>query len=79
LDGKCILKHDFEGKVLGWVEVTGGRERRHKQLMDNLMGKEWILDNKRGSTRSQFVENSQWNWLWMCRKANCIINELINE
>jgi hypothetical protein len=24
-----------EGKIQGWIEVTGGRERRWKQLLDD--------------------------------------------
>jgi hypothetical protein len=27
----CLLKHVFEGKIEGSIEVTGGRGRRRKQ------------------------------------------------
>jgi hypothetical protein len=28
-----------------------------------------ILEIERGSSRSHYVENSIWNWLWTCRKT----------
>jgi hypothetical protein len=30
----CFLKHLIEGKIVGRIEVTGRRGRRHKQLLD---------------------------------------------
>jgi hypothetical protein len=35
----CLLKHSFEGKIEGRIEVTGRRGRRHKQLLDDLKEK----------------------------------------
>jgi hypothetical protein len=35
----CLLKHVIEGKIEGRIEVTGRRERRHKQLLDDLKEK----------------------------------------
>jgi len=32
----CRLKHCIEGELDGRIEVTGGRGRRHKQLLDDL-------------------------------------------
>jgi hypothetical protein len=32
----CLLKHVIEGKLEGRIEVTGRRERRRKQLLDDL-------------------------------------------
>jgi hypothetical protein len=32
----CLLKHVIEGKIEGRIEVTGRRERRCKQLLDDL-------------------------------------------
>ena len=32
----CLLKHVIEGKMEGMVEVTGKKERRRKQLPDDL-------------------------------------------
>jgi hypothetical protein len=32
----CLLKHGIEGKTEGRMEVTGRRERRRKQLLDDL-------------------------------------------
>jgi hypothetical protein len=34
----CLLKHDFEGKIEGRIEVTARRGRRSKQLLDDLKG-----------------------------------------
>jgi hypothetical protein len=31
-----LLKHVIEGKIEGRIEVTGRRDRRHKQLLDDL-------------------------------------------
>ena len=36
LCGNCLLKQGIEGKVEGLIEVTGRRERRLKQLLDDL-------------------------------------------
>jgi hypothetical protein len=35
----CLLKHMIEGKIEGRIEVTGRRERRCKQLLDDLREK----------------------------------------
>jgi hypothetical protein len=32
----CLLKHVIKGKIEGRIEMTGRRERRRKQLLDNL-------------------------------------------
>jgi hypothetical protein len=32
----CFLKHVIEGRTEGRIEVTGRRERRRKQLLDDL-------------------------------------------
>ena len=36
---KCLLELVIEGKTQGMLEVTGRRERRRKQLLDDLKGK----------------------------------------
>jgi hypothetical protein len=53
----CLLKHVIEGRVEGRIEVTGRRERRRKQLLDDLKGKR-ILAIESGITRWHSVENS---------------------
>jgi hypothetical protein len=35
----CLLKHVIEGKLEGRIEITGRRERRCKQLLDDLKEK----------------------------------------
>jgi hypothetical protein len=32
----CLLKHVIEGKIEGRTEMTGRRERRRKQLLDDV-------------------------------------------
>ena len=32
----CLIQQIVEGKVKGWVEVTGRRGRRRKKLLDDL-------------------------------------------
>jgi hypothetical protein len=36
LHGNCFLNLVIEGKIERRIEVTGRRERRHKQLLDDL-------------------------------------------
>jgi hypothetical protein len=36
LCGKCLLRHFIERKIDVGIEVTGRRESRRKQLLDNL-------------------------------------------
>jgi hypothetical protein len=35
----CLLKHVIEGKLEGRIEMTGGRGRRRKQLLDDFQEK----------------------------------------
>ena len=44
---KCPLFNVIEGKVEGRIEVTGRRERRHKQLLDELQKNTGYLKLKR--------------------------------
>jgi hypothetical protein len=41
----CLLKYVIEGKIAGRIEVTGRRERRRKQLLEDLKKKKgyWKL------------------------------------
>jgi len=32
----CLLQHVIEGKIKGWIEVTGRRGRRRRKLLDDL-------------------------------------------
>jgi hypothetical protein len=41
LCSNCLLKHTIEEKIEEGLEVTGGRGRRHKQLLD-------VLKERRG-------------------------------
>jgi hypothetical protein len=36
---KCLLKHVFEGKIYGIIELMGRRRRRCKQLLDDVKEK----------------------------------------
>jgi hypothetical protein len=56
--------------------MMGRRGRRSKQLLDDLKGKEKILEIERGSTRSHCVENLLWKSLRTCRKTDCRIKRL---
>jgi hypothetical protein len=53
----CLLKRVIEEKIEGRIDVTGRRGIRCKQLLDDLKGKERILEIKTRDTRSQPVEN----------------------
>ena len=67
----CPLKHVFEGKIEGRIDVTGRRRRRCKQLLDDLEEtRGYLLYIARGSTSSHCLENSLWKRLWTCRKTD---------
>jgi len=70
----CLLKPVIEGKMEGRTLVTGRRRRICKRLLDDLT--ERVLEVKRGSTRSQYVENTHWKRLWTCSKTGCGMNVL---
>ena len=36
LHRNCLLQWVKEGKIKGWIEVTGRRGRRHRKLLDDL-------------------------------------------
>jgi hypothetical protein len=44
----CLLKHVFEGKIEGMIEVTERRGRKYKQLLNGLKGKRgcWKLNEE---------------------------------
>jgi hypothetical protein len=44
----CLLKHVIEGKLEGRIEMTERRERRRKQLLDDLKGQRryWKLKDE---------------------------------
>jgi hypothetical protein len=37
------------------------------------------MEIERGSTRSQYVENSLWKMLWACRQADYGMNDRIRK
>jgi hypothetical protein len=45
----CLLKFVIQGKIEGWLEVRGRRERRGKQLLDDF--KDEALDRTLWRTR----------------------------
>jgi hypothetical protein len=47
----CLLKHVTEEKIEERLEVTGRRERRRKQLLDDLKGKK---------LKQEALDHSQW-------------------
>jgi hypothetical protein len=65
----------IEGKLEGRIEMKGRQGIRRKQLLDDLKGKEKILEIERGSTISYAVENSLWKRLRTCRKTDYRMNE----
>jgi hypothetical protein len=71
LHKKCLLRHIFEGKIEGRIEVTG--RRRRKQLLDHLKEKR-RLETER-STRSHSVYNLLWKRLPICCKTGYRMSE----
>jgi len=62
----CLLKHVTEAKMEG----KGRLERRSKKVLDDLKGREQILEFETGSPRSQPVDELLWKTLWTCRKID---------
>jgi len=58
----CLLKQVIEGKINGKMEVTKRRGRRRRKLLDD-------LKDRRGGSRSHYVEASFWRRLWVCRET----------
>jgi len=67
--GHILSRNCFtEGKIEGWIEVTGRCGSRCEQLLDDLIEKRGYW-KQRGSTRSHSVENRLRKRFWTCRKA----------
>jgi hypothetical protein len=80
LDRNCLLKHVFEGKIEGRIEVTVRRGIRCKPLLDNLKETRRYWKFQRWSTRSHSVEKSLWKRLWICHKTDYVMNKwIMNE
>jgi hypothetical protein len=60
----CLLKQVPEGNIEGRIEVTGRRERRCKQLLDDLKEKIGYCKLK-----EEALNHSWWLWKrrWACR------------
>jgi hypothetical protein len=65
-----LFAHVIEGKIKGWIEVTGRRGKRRRKLLDNLKERMGILASEGGSSRSHYVETFLWKRLWTCREPN---------
>jgi hypothetical protein len=64
---KCLLKHVIDGKIDRKIAGKGRRGRKRKHVLDELKGKEKVVELERGSTKSHSVRNSLWKRLWTCR------------
>jgi len=49
LGRNCLVKHVFEGKMDGRIKVKRRREKRRKQLLDDLKEKRGYWDLKEGA------------------------------
>jgi hypothetical protein len=67
--------HFTEGKIKGRMEVTGRREGRCKQLLDDLRAETEYFELKKGSTRPPSVKNSLCKKLWTRRNADCGVHD----
>jgi len=65
----CLLQRVTEGKIQGWIEVTGRQGRRRRELLDDLKERRGF-SFERGSSGSQYVESSLWKRLWTCHKTD---------
>jgi hypothetical protein len=74
LHRNCRQKAVIEGKIDRRIEMTGGRVKRRKNLMNDPEGKRgcWRLE---AETLGRAVESSLWKRLKTCRKSNYRMNE----
>jgi hypothetical protein len=69
LHRNCLLKCVIEKKIERETELMRRRGKRCKHLLDGHKN-EMIPEIERGRTRLQSLDNSSWNWLWICPKTN---------
>jgi hypothetical protein len=68
---ELLPKTRYEGKM----KSKRGRGRRRKQLLNDLKEKKKILEFE-SRTKWHSPEKSVCKRLWICRKTDCVINEL---
>jgi len=64
-----LLKHSIEVNLEGRTGGTGRWGGICKQLLNDLKGKEKMLEFEREHTRLHCLENSLWKRLWTCCKT----------
>jgi len=66
----CLLQRVIEGKIKGWIEVTGRQGRRRRKLLDD-------LKERRGYSylKEEALDRTIWRarfgrGFWTCRKTD---------
>jgi hypothetical protein len=62
----CLVKHVIEVNLEGRTGMMGGWGRICKHLLNDLKGKEKMLEFEREHTKLHCLENSLWKKLWTC-------------
>jgi hypothetical protein len=55
-----LLQQVIEGKIKGWIGVTGRRGRRRRKLLVDLKERRGYSTSEGGSSRSHYVESTLW-------------------
>jgi hypothetical protein len=66
----CLLRQVIEGKIKGWIEVTGRRERRRGKLPDDVKERRGYSHLKEEALDCTMWRACFWNRLWTCRKTD---------
>jgi hypothetical protein len=65
----CLLQRVTEGKIQGWIEVTGRQGIICRKPLDDLKERRGYSFES-GSSGSHYVESSLWKRLWNCHKRD---------
>jgi hypothetical protein len=66
----CLLQQVIDGKIKGWIEMTGIQGRRRRKLLDDLKEKK-----RYSHLKEEALDRTMWRArfgsLWTCRKVDC--------
>jgi hypothetical protein len=66
----CLLQRVIEGKIKGWLEVTGRRGRKRRKLLDDLKER-----RRYSHLKEETLDRTKWTarfgrGFWTCRKTD---------
>jgi hypothetical protein len=66
----CLLQGVIEGRIKGWIEVTGRRGRRRRKHLDDLKERRGYSHLKEEALDRTMWRVPFWKRLWICRKTD---------